>query len=336
MKTHRYALTAAAALAAFLVDLAFGARAGASLLPALLLALGMVQGALALAAAAELSRGKWIEPLREHLLDLQPLLLLGPLGFLAWARHLALYGWDAAPNAWLNPPFFTGRNLALTTLAWLLAGAFAGAVRKGSPRRGVWAVLYLLTFVFCQSMAGFDWVMSFDYPWVGTLFGPYFFIEALYLGIGLAVLLAFRAARAGGAAVLPARKDTVTLLFGFSLLWAGQFFAQYLTIWYGNIPEEVDYLVKRFHMPGMSALGTAFLLMMFAVPFVVLISRRAKETLVAPAVVLVTWLGYLLEKVFMLAPSAPLNAAAVAVLTVILLVPAAAVIRGPSGSGRRG
>lgn len=44
------------------------------------------------------------------------------------------------------------------------------------------ADLYTLAFVINQSLIAFDWVMSFEYPWISTL------------------------------------------LFGFSLLWAGQFF----------------------------------------------------------------------------------------------------------------
>ena len=33
------------------------------------------------------------------------------------------------------------------------------------------------------------------------------------------------------------------MLFGFTLLWVYTFFAQYLTIWYGNLPPERDRMV---------------------------------------------------------------------------------------------
>ena len=38
-------------------------------------------------------------------------------------------------------------------------------------------------------------------------------------------------------------------MFGFSIFWGGLFFAQYLTIWYGNLPEEVGYFTRRFALP---------------------------------------------------------------------------------------
>ena len=35
------------------------------------------------------------------------------------------------------------------------------------------------------------------------------------------------------------------LLFGFSVLWGGLFFAQFMLLWYGNLPEEVGFIATR-------------------------------------------------------------------------------------------
>ena len=70
--------------------------------------------------------------------------------------------------------------------------------------------------------------------------------------------------------------DTATLLFGFALFWGGLFFAQYLTIWYGNLPEEVAYFTGRFrHREGIP-LFTLTVLALFAVPFLVFLIHKAR------------------------------------------------------------
>ena len=41
--------------------------------------------------------------------------------------------------------------------------------------------------------------------------------------------------------------DLGKYLFAFSVFWAYLWFAQYMLIWYGNIPEETVYFVTRLH-----------------------------------------------------------------------------------------
>jgi len=43
-----------------------------------------------------------------------------------------------------------------------------------------WPLPYtFLFFVISQSFMAFDQVMTFEYPWINTLFSGYFFVEAL-------------------------------------------------------------------------------------------------------------------------------------------------------------
>jgi hypothetical protein len=96
-------------------------------------------------------------------------------------------------------------------------------------------------------------------------------------------------------------------MFGFSVLWGGLFFAQYLLLWYGNLPEEVEFIVSRLESLPLLALSVFFLAANFLTPFLVLLSRRAKESApVVGAVAATVLTGLFAERLFFILPSAPL------------------------------
>jgi hypothetical protein len=70
------------------------------------------------------------------------------------------------------------------------------------------------------------------------------------------------------------------------MLWAYFSFSQFLIIWSGNIPEEATWYVRRLHT-GWRWIGLLLVLLHFALPFVLLLSRDLKRngrTLVAVAI----------------------------------------------------
>ncbi len=301
------------AIGAAAATLAVGLLArDASLLPGLLFWTAAVQGALALCAGSDVAHARWHRPFRPAILSLHPLLLAFPLAFLVFGLRTAVYPWTEHPTGWLEPGFFVARNVALLLLVWLSGTLYARAALADSPRTARLAVVYVLVFVVSQTFIAFDWVMSFEYPWISTLLGGYFFVEALYLGAGVcAVVVALMALR-GGEADRARLRDTTTFIFGFSLLWAGQFFAQYLVIWYGNIPHEVDFLYKRVLFAPLRQLSVGVLVCLFFFPFMVLLSRSAKTMpVVAFVVAAVVAAGVTLERLVLLMPVADLSPLAV-------------------------
>jgi len=80
----------------FVLDFVFAAKNDGSLLIGLLFWAGVVQGMIALAAAADLSKAKWIKDIRPYLQEYYPLLLLFPIAFLIFARHVSVYLWAGA------------------------------------------------------------------------------------------------------------------------------------------------------------------------------------------------------------------------------------------------
>jgi len=300
-------------VAALLALLEFGLPTGrGALLVTLVFWTAIVQGSVAVVAATDLTGARWTASLRRELLAAATLLpFLTGLFLLLWPL-LDLYPWAAAPTAWLNRPFFIARNLALLAATAGMAQLFARRSLRQDPARFLFAVAYLFLFVASQSLVAFDWVMSLAYPWVSSMFGAYFFVEALYAGIALAgilILLLDRERREQDPVAWPAAlRDVGLLLFGFSILWGGLFFAQFLLIWYGNIPEEVRFIAERISVSPTRELCAFFLAAGFAVPFLVLLSARAKRNVrVLGAVSLSVLLGLLAEKLLFVLPAVPLH-----------------------------
>ncbi|MBD3337153.1 MAG: hypothetical protein GF355_16700 [Candidatus Eisenbacteria bacterium] len=307
----------------------------ASLLPALLFWVAVGQGLFALAAAAELSNAHWIKPARTTILNLHPLLLMFPVLFLVLARNMSIYPWTEHPTAWLNPAFFIARNVAMLVVTWLAAWAYARASLAGSDHSRTLAVVYLFIFVANQSLVAFDWVMPLEYPWISTLFGGYFFVEALYAGIAVsAILVACLTPRDQHALNRPLG-DAATLLFGFALLWAGQMFAQYLVIWYGNLPHEVSFVAHRVIPSPMREMAVGVLFALFVIPFTVFFSRTAKTTplIIVPMAGLI-FAGIFVERLLFLIPSAPLNPLLVILTTLAVGAPFVLMLRSGMAQAR--
>jgi hypothetical protein len=307
----------------FIFDFVLAAKGEGSLLIGLLFWAGVAQGMIALTAAAELSKAKWIRDIRPYLQEYYPLLLLFPIMFLIFARHVSVYPWAGHHfNGWLEPVFFIVRNVLFLFLPFVFAFFYVRASRKESNRVGLFAVLYILFFVISQSFMAFDMVMTFEYPWINTLFGGYFFVEALYAGIGFsALIVGFLAMRKANLfkAVL---KDFSVMIMGFALFWAGLFYSQYLVIWYGNIPEEVSYIAKRMADPLLKNMGLYILLTIFLVPFLSLISRKLKTMFpVVGVIVLAVFSGLVVERLIYLLPVANLSFLPTVISFVVLGLP---------------
>lgn len=309
------------------------ARGGGPLLLALLFWVSLVEGCIAVVAACTLIRARWVASVKRELLSVHPLLLFSSVLFLFLIPFVKVYPWVGREGIWFDPRCFVGRNFVLLVLACLAARRFAAASEREEEGRDRYAVLYLLVFVVSQSLAAFDWVMSLAYPWIDTLMGGYFFIESLFGGFALSgILYAVRHGKPAPLRVPGERsdlKDIAILLFGFSILWVGLFFAQFLVIWYGNLPEEVSYLLVRTASSPLRELSLSILALYFLIPFLVLLPGRAKRSpAVVSAVSASVLLGILVERIVFLAPAVPLGIGPSAGLFTCFLVPFVMVLMG--------
>ena len=317
------------------------AKDGGSLLLALLFWAAVIEGCIAVVAACTLIKAKWVASVKKELLSVHPLLLFVSVLFLFLMPFVDSYPWVGREGIWFDKRFFIGRNFVLLLLAYLAARRFAIASHRDEEGRERFAALYIFVFVVSQSLMAFDWVMSLAYPWINTLMGGYFFIESLFAGFALSgILYAFLHGRPappshepGGRSDL---KDIAILLFGFSILWVGLFFAQFLVIWYGNIPEEVSYLLARVSSSPLRELSISILAFYFFVPFLVLLPGRSKTNpFVVFAVSVSILLGILVERFVYLAPLVPVRFGVLAIHFICFLLLFVLLVRVKGEPGER-
>lgn len=262
---------------AFLVGVARGdaARAWGSYLVNFLFWSGLSQAGIAFLAILQVTRARWGEPLRtsaEALAAFLPvsfaLALLLPFG------HGSFYRWlpeaSAREQFWLSRPFVSARLLLGLALLHGLGLLF---LRR--PRERL-APPVLLAYAVVLSLLSFDWVMSLDPLWFSTLLGGHFFIGTLYAGLAAIALLALlRPTEPLGAQV---RHDHGKLLLGFCMLWIYLVYTQYLVIWYGDLPEETGFVARRLNAAPWAALAVFVVACGFVLPFLLLLSRRLKQS----------------------------------------------------------
>jgi len=214
-----------------------------------------------------------------------PVAFLLMLGLIA--GRAVLYPWVTTPvpvkAVWLNVPFFFGRNLVLAVVTFVTCFAFAAAMLRDSvppddererARRNRLAVIVLFLWLITVSLWGFDFVMALDPIWYSGLFGGYFAVSALYTTFCLLSILTIRANARGLATVPPAAvQDVAKLQFAMSIMWMYFFWSQYLVIWYGNVPVETRFFLRRFFTQPWLTVSWIVLIGGWLIPFAYLLKR---------------------------------------------------------------
>jgi hypothetical protein len=178
---------------------------------------------------------------------------------------------------------------------------------RSYKRMTVIAPVFVIIYAVVMTMLSYDWVMSLEPHWFSTMFGPWFFMGAFWIGIAATALwsvyLRTQHQDFHRNIGLQQRHDIGKLTFGFCVFWTYLFFSQYIVIWYGKLPWEQAWIIRRSDevWGGLSGL---VILLCFVIPFAGLIGRKPKTKPVLLAfftsVILV---GMWLERYVMLAPS---------------------------------
>jgi len=152
----------------------------------------------------------------------------------------------------------------------------------GDPRwsiqmRGV-SFPCILLFAACLTLAAFDWISSIDYRWASTMWGVYIFAGSAGASMALIILVIVALQRAGYLASVNEEHYHIMgkLLFTFTIFWGYIGFSQYMLIWYGNIPEETEFFLKR-NVESWNVLSTAIVVGRFVIPFLYLLFQSTKR-----------------------------------------------------------
>jgi hypothetical protein len=224
---------------------------------------------------------------------------------------------------WFGQTFYLARNwLILVGMAWLSwrfvrrdMAADIQELAQGQPvetdadekaRIARDAVLLIIGWAFGYSLLAFDLIMSLAPRWISNLFGAFFFMGN-FLG-ALATLAVLMLTLRGPLGI----KDRVStkqmhdlgkLVFGFTVFWAYLMWAQFLVIWYGNLPEETYWIFYRL-WGSWRVIGTAVFLLVFVTPFIGLLGAGPKRYPPTFAFFsLVSLLGLWLERYLEIVPS---------------------------------
>jgi hypothetical protein len=221
----------------------------------------------------------------------------------------------AGKSGFLNLPFYVIRMVSYLVI-W---AAFSWKLRQLSLQEDLnggtyWfhksitaSALFLVLYAVTSSMAAWDWVMSVDTHWFSTMFGWYVFASWWVSGIAAIALTAIFLKQAGYLKALSSNHlhDLGKLMFGFSIFWTYVWFAQFMLIWYANLPEEAVYFNQRLggfegRYTGMFYFNIAI---NFVFPFLGLMTRDAKRQMIIMKIVAIAILcGHWSDFYLMLMP----------------------------------
>ncbi|MGE0159639.1 MAG: hypothetical protein AB7T31_09510 [Gemmatimonadales bacterium] len=271
-----------------------------------------------------------------------PMLGLGGRYF-PWIEMMESDPIVAKKAAYLNMPFLITRNVVLLAVLFGMALYFVynalrpdmGLTRDAAgadPSRAAWrdrltqgwrgqeqeevssyhrmttlGPAFVLVYAFTMSVVAYDWVMSLEPHWYSTMMGPWFFMGAFWGGVASTALwcvyLRTQDKELEHHIGLQQRWDLGKLSFALTVFWTYLFFSQYIVIWYGKLPWEQAWIIRRSGETW-GAYSATVVVLCFVIPFAGLIGRKPKMKpgLLATftSVILV---GLWLERYGMIAPS---------------------------------
>ena len=254
-------------------------------------------GCLFIVALAHLVGARWSVPIRRVPERLSGLVVLAaPAALVALFALPVLYPWarpEAALNPviagkapWLNVPFFAVRTAVCFAL-WVISYRIfmGGSVKQDKTRDPAFSVrarrfapVFMAIFALTITLVSFDWISSLEPEWYSDIFGVYLFAGTFLAGLAatsLGILYLMDRGRLPG--VRPDHLYNLSgFLFAFTVFWSYIGFAQYMLMWYGNMPEEILWYKQRIEGPWLNVI-LLLALMHFFVPFFALVPRDRKS-----------------------------------------------------------
>lgn len=269
---------------------------------------GMATLAIIFIVISQLANAGWYVAVRRVLEAMSTFMPVGALIIFIVALlsltvfHGGIYHWAhdgvtdidplLAKKTWyLNKPFFLIRIAGFTGF-WIWA---ASMVRKYSRQEDQLSTgltdttffdksfrlsaAFMIVFGFTFSMFAWDVTMSLDAHWYSTIFTIYNFATTWVCAMTVCYLLTWYLRSNGymeGIVTDEHMHDLGKWVFAISMFWTYMWVAQFLLIWYANIPEEIAYYKPRMY----GSYKFSFYLNLalnFIVPFFVFMKRGAKR-----------------------------------------------------------
>jgi hypothetical protein len=260
---------------------------------------GISIGSLALLMLQHLTGGGWglvIRRVLEASSQTLPLMLLLFIPVVLGAHRI--YVWtDAAEVAshpvlqekapYLKLSFFTVRGI-LFFLAWIALAFFLNrwsvlqdrtADRQYAKRMTTLSGGGMVLLIFGVTFAAIDWFMSLEPEWYSTIYGFIFLASWTLSALAFTVAVMAALARQEPMNRIVAQlhfHDLGKLLLALVMLWSYFAFSQFLIVWSGNLPEEIQWYLPRTR-GAWGVIALAVIVLHFAFPFLFLLSRSLKR-----------------------------------------------------------
>ena len=198
---------------------------------------------------------------------------------------LAIVGWklvkaDMVPDMYATRGVVSGGRRALFERWTQRYQPSSSEVIEHESRIRRLAPKYAVIYAYVFTLVAFDGIMALQPHWFSNLLGGFIFMGA-FLGAHmlLALLMIYGSAHLGIADLVSPkqRHDLGKLCFGFSVFWTYLMWAQFLVIWYGNLPEETGFVYARLWGHWLPV-GTAVGIGMFIIPFFGLLGVAPKKS----------------------------------------------------------
>jgi len=282
-----------------------------------LVVLHLALGGVTLAALLHLVNAKWRFEIRYLSCSF---FALFPLAFclllillLNGSRTFPWVGSTMAMPGWNGLGFLAAREI----LGFLIVGGLYGlfikyqavstlSAAQAHAFRNIALLIPFAHVLFC-TMVAWDFEMTLQPGWSSAIYAMYHIVSSF--GMMLSVLaLTVMLLLHKQALVSPPGEHVINylaqLMLAFTILWIYTFFAQYLIIWYANLPDETGRLFHNQNGP-FGTLFWLFFILKFIIPFPVLVfpqSRITRGIIAFVAVSIIT--GYWIERYVWIAGAA--------------------------------
>ncbi len=198
---------------------------------------------------------------------------------------------------YLNIPFFFVRVVLFFGL-WILMIKLLRRISLKEDEEGGMEYFYksekyskILIFIVAISFTlfGIDMIMSLEPHWFSALFAAKSFIAAFLHASTVIALIVIILHRIGHLPMLNRSHlhDFSRYIFMLAIIWGYFNFAEFMLIWYGNIPEETVFYVKRSE-GVFGVLFFANIILNWFIPFLFLMPRMTSRSkvFILPVIVL--------------------------------------------------
>ncbi|MGA2752794.1 MAG: hypothetical protein ABSE53_03435 [Terracidiphilus sp.] len=148
-------------------------------------------------------------------------------------------------------------------------------IKKLENISGPGIVVYAIT----MTAAAIYWVMSMDPTWFSTVYGLLFLVGQGYAVLAFGIIVAIALSKAEPFKTIlrqTEQHDLGKLTFAFVMLNIYLAFGQFLIIWSGNLPDEINWYLDRIR-GGWGVIITLDFIFHWVIPFTMLLSRDLKR-----------------------------------------------------------